>query len=196
MEERKKLQRVFEGSDDGRAEMFIYNYSDDVFFIGLDAYGIISYYIPNGVHSGALFIIMDQGKEIENEFFDTITELSMPRFEKMKNYTPIFCESFEDGFSSSFRLDRGAIVLLGDNLILTKDCVMPNFMQRVKKEGVNVFGDDYFYSQLEYLMNRFSAINNELDSFKGFSTLEEIWLTMQESLPYIKLGLNISKWFE
>ena len=73
---------------------------------------------------------------------------------------------------------------------------MPNFMQRVRKEGVNIFGDDYFYSQLEYLMNRFSSIYNELDSFKGFSTLEEIWLTMQESLPYIKLGLRISKWFE
>lgn len=195
MEERKRLQKVFEGRDDGSAEMFIYNYSDEI-FIGLDAYGLISYYIPNGDHSGALFIVMDQGEGIENEFLETVTDISMPRFEKMKNYSPVFCESLEDGFSSSFRLDRGAIVLLGNNLILAKDCVMPNFMQRVQKEGVNVFGDNYFYSQLEYLINRFSSINNELDSFKGFSTLEEIWLTMQESLPYIKLGLKISRWFE
>ena len=136
------------------------------------------------------------GVNFTSSLIDTISEMSGPRLEALAPGIPTFFQALSDCIDD--RYDRGAFIKISNYWFLARKVdfgIIPK-MKENEEDPFSVLVDDILIGVIGDLYNLVSQMVEEFDSFEGLGTWDEIKVAFKESLPGIRLGLNISRLFD
>lgn len=190
METRGKFQDLYDGLGEDQFEFFTIE-NDGVFMLGLDMGGRVMYYAP--IDDRTTYCLL--GVNFISSLIDTISEMSGPRLEALAPGIPTFLQALSDCIDE--RYDRGAFIKISNYWFLARKVdfgIIPK-MKENEEDPFSVLADDILIGVIGDLYNLVSQMVEEFGSFEGLGTWDEIKVAFKESLPGVRLALNISRLF-
>ncbi len=182
---RDYLQNWYEGRDGLEPQFFSYE-SGKATLIGTEISGIIYYGYPTKRK-----MIISMVDALIGKLLIKTCEMSKVRVDALSSYCPTFVRLFMDTLNK--RSDTPVVVKLENTWSIS--VVVDNFYfdNKLEEYGQAILTDPIIVNNVLKIIDLRKKAIDEIKNFKGFTTADEIKITIKEMLPGAKVGYSIGK---